>query len=83
MTQSQLNDMAKKASADYASKIITAPFRAQRLFGVVVEAAWQVERRFVANVRRINQLAEAFALKSPFSNVDIEEPTEPGMLEEG
>jgi len=83
MTQQQLNEMAKKASSDYASKIITAPFKQVRVLGVTIEGAWQVERKFVDNVRRVAQIALAFGLKNPFNGLEMEEPQEPGMFDEG
>ncbi len=82
MNQKQLNEMAKKASSDYASKIITAPFKQQRVLGVTIEGAWQIEQRFVNNVKRCAQIATAFNLVDPFAGIEIEEPTEPGMFDE-
>ena len=83
MDQSMLNKMAAKASEDYASKIVTAPFKQSRVLGITIEGAWQVERRFVDNVKRCTQLATAFKLINPFDGLALPEPREPGLLDEG
>lgn len=83
MTQEQLDSMAREASNDYASKIVKAPFKQSRILGVQIESAWQVERRFVENVRRVQQIATAFGLSNPFDGLEVEEPKEPGMFDEG
>jgi len=75
--------MAKQASEDYASKIITAPFKQSRVLGITIEGAWQVERRFVENVRRCASIATAFNLINPFAGLELPDPQEPGLLDEG
>jgi hypothetical protein len=83
MDQSTLDKMAKQASDDYASKIVTTPFKQSRVLGVTIEGAWQVERRFVENVRRCSQIATAFNLNNPFEGLELPEPRQPGLLDEG
>mgnify|MGYP001171402456 CR=1 FL=1 len=83
MDQVMLDKMAKQASEDYTSKIITAPFKQARVFGITIEGSWQVERRFVDNVKRCTQLATAFKLINPFEGLALPEVKEPGLLDEG
>ena len=81
MTQAHIDARAAKLSTDYADRVLVAPDRSKRVMGVQVDAAWQIERSYIRNCVRLNQLALQLGLKPPFDPNNIgKEPDEPNPL---
>ena len=88
ITQAMLDKAAAKIVLDYLSKIFDAPFKSTRIMSIQIDAGWQIERKFVSNMKRVNQLASlAPGLKAPFDPNEVtdheDRGQEPGLLEEG
>ena len=81
MTQAQLDARADKLVNEYADRVTNAPDKNKRVMGIQVDAAWQIERKYIANCKRLNQLAEQLQLKPPFDPNKIGDvPDEPNPL---
>tara|TARA_R100000687_G_C6314544_1_gene102047 strand:- start:186 stop:440 length:255 start_codon:yes stop_codon:yes gene_type:complete len=81
MTQAQLDARADKLVNEYADRVTVAPDKNKRVMGIQVDAAWQIERKYIANCKRLNQLAEQLQLKPPFDPNKIGDvPDEPNPL---
>lgn len=81
-TQDYLDRFAKESYIDYMTKVGKAPFRQTRVLGVLVEGRWQVERRFIDNVKTCSQIAQTFNLNNPLEGAELPEGKEPGMFDE-
>ena len=86
LTQDKLDKFHADVVDSYLTKIETAPFKQKRVFGQVIEAAWQVERRFADSLRRIVDLATQYKLNSHITEEDIRRAENasqrPGLLDE-
>ena len=86
LTQDKLDKFHADVVDSYLTKIETAPLKQKRVFGQVIEAAWQVERRFADSLRRIVDLATQYKLNSHITEEDIRRAENasqrPGLLDE-
>lgn len=86
LTQNKLDKFHADIVDSYLATITTAPFKQKRIFGQVIEAAWQVERKFADSLRRIVDLATQYKLNSHITEEDIRRAEQagerPGLLDE-